>query len=111
MIQKPLLAHKFEENYRFMNKDWVFLSGDYIVTMGPLYRKKVIQINIEKGSDYLISMATGSGKSNIWFDFLHSVMIRTSPSIEYAYMPFDNPPVVIEPFNMSILCSCRTSCF
>ncbi|TQD79728.1 hypothetical protein C1H46_034701 [Malus baccata] len=38
-----------------------------IVTMGPLYRKKVIQINIEKGSDYLISMATGSGKSNIWF--------------------------------------------
>nr|XP_028948981.1 ankyrin repeat-containing protein At5g02620-like isoform X2 [Malus domestica] len=38
-----------------------------IVTMGPLYRKKVIQINIAKGSDYLIYMATGSGKSNIWF--------------------------------------------
>ncbi|CAN6697211.1 unnamed protein product [Malus baccata var. baccata] len=87
-----------------MNKDW-------IVTMGPLYRKKVIQIYIEKGSDYLIYMATGSGKSNIWFDFLHSVMIRTSPSIEYAYMPFDKIPVVIEPFNVSILCSCRTSCF
>ncbi|TQD86663.1 hypothetical protein C1H46_027789 [Malus baccata] len=44
-------------------------------------------------------------------DFLHSVMIRTSPSIEYAYMPFDNTPIVIEPFNTSILCSCRTSCF
>ncbi|XP_070683519.1 uncharacterized protein [Malus domestica] len=44
-------------------------------------------------------------------DFLHSVMIRTSPSIEYAYMPFDNTPIVIDPFNTSILCSCRTSCF
>ncbi|RXH78151.1 hypothetical protein DVH24_001669 [Malus domestica] len=104
MIQKPLLAHKFEENYRFMNKDW-------IATMGPLYKKKDIQINIERGSDYLISMATGSGKSNIWLDFLHSVMIRTSPSIENAYMPFDNTPVIIEAFNMNILCSCRTSCF
>ncbi|CAN6551365.1 unnamed protein product [Malus baccata var. baccata] len=94
MIQKPLLAHKFEENYSNYG-----------------YRKKDIQISIEKGSDYLISRATGNGKSNIWFDFLHSVMIRTSPSIEYAYMPFDNTPVVIEAFNMSLLCSCRTSCF
>ncbi|CAN6726478.1 unnamed protein product [Malus baccata var. baccata] len=125
MIQKPLLAHKFEENYRFMNKDWVFVSGDSTFSLRPLalyfhvldvslfffiyfsffnvsdsnygYRKKDIQISIEKGSDYLISMATGNGK--------------TSPSIEYAYMPFDNTPVVIEAFNMSLSCSCRTSCF